>query len=281
MEHLNPDQIVLLALGEDDPSEALAVGSDMEGVRLHLRDCAACRHELAQFTRTVEIARDGGEIGLQNEIPLPGSIWAGIAEELDIGIPVGPVRNPVDDHREPSRNPVADHRAEPSRPADPVPFSPEQVVPLSSRRRPTPWRRVALIAAAVAVIGAGVVAGIQIGKPDDVAAPVQSAAALDPVPDGPASAHGSATVTQTPDGLALNVNAEQLPLRQGYYAVWLYDPVAEKMIAVGTLGPAGDGLWTLASTIDLQSYNVIDVSAQDFDGDPAHKASVLRGTLTG
>ncbi len=36
----------------------------------------------------------------------------------------------------------------------------------------------------------------------------------------------------------------------------------------------------LESTIDLRSYSVVDVSAQDFDGNPAHKDSVLRGTLT-
>ena len=101
-----------------------------------------------------------------------------------------------------------------------------------------------------------------------------------PMPAGPSTAHGTATVTQTPDGLTLNVAARQLPLRQGYYEVWLYDPTANQMVAVGTLGAGGDGVWTLASTIDLRSYSVVDVSAQDFDGDPAHKDSVLRGALT-
>jgi hypothetical protein len=100
------------------------------------------------------------------------------------------------------------------------------------------------------------------------------------MPAGPPTAHGTATVTQGEAGTTLSVAASHLPLRQGYYEVWLYNPQADKMIAVGTLGSGGDGVWTLASTIDLRSYSVVDVSAQDFDGNPAHKDSVLQGPLT-
>ena len=100
------------------------------------------------------------------------------------------------------------------------------------------------------------------------------------MPAAPPTAHGTATISQTADGLTLKVTAKALPLRQGYYEVWLYNPTADQMVAVGTLGAGGDGIWSLASTIDLRSYSIVNVSAQDFDGNPAHKDSVLQGPLT-
>ncbi len=281
MEHLDADQIVLLALGERDDQTGLShSGPDGEltdpAVSDHLGVCDVCRSDLAQLSRTVGLARQAGELGLQTPLVLPASIWSGIADELGIGVG-SPSTAPVADPSIPDRHPgrVAGGPA-PSRVGRPAHHRPAD----GRSRRRTSWQRGLLVAAAMLVVGAGVGTGVAIGRPDSAVSAVQSEAALTPMSAGPSSAHGTATVTEGADGLTLNVTARQLPLRQGYYEVWLYDPTANQMVAVGTLGTGGDGAWTLASTIDLRSYSVVDVSAQDFNGNPAHQDSMLRGTLT-
>lgn len=288
MEHLDPDQIVLLALneraeqGRQDDVRALSALDDSS--RQHLQECALCRGELLGLTRTVELARSAGDLGPVGSSALPASIWTGIATELGIGADPG----------------LTDSGVPSARPMDNVPaqWAPDVVTdpgrPTAVRRRATTggptrpghrrrlsWRRGLLVAAVVVAAAVGTVAGVAIGQRDDpVAAPVQYQAQLKPMPAGPIDGHATATVVQADGSQTLKVTARQLPLRQGYYEVWLYNPTADKMVAVGTLGAAGDGEFTLASTIDLRSYSVVDVSAQDFDGDPAHKDSVLQGPLT-
>ncbi len=284
MEHLDPDQIALMALGEQtssDPSTSEGAPSPQQ----HLMDCDVCRHELAQLTRTVELAREAGELGLQSPVVLPASIWNGIAGELGIG--AAPPASADLSGRVP-RQRVLDSIESRSETAG---SDEDRTVGrgrhLASRghggRKPArmAWRRGLVATAVLVAIGAGVGAGIAIGRHSGaVATASQSGAVLKAMPAGPPTAHGTATVTQGEAGTTLSVAASHLPLRQGYYEVWLYNPQADKMIAVGTLGSGGDGVWTLASTIDLRSYSVVDVSAQDFDGNPAHKDSVLQGPLT-
>ncbi len=307
MEHLDPDQLVLIALGErTTPSgahhEHFETGSDNseESVRVHLQECSVCRRELTQLTRTVELAREAGELGLQTPVVLPASLWSGIAKELGIGTPPAARSDPrtvprplVTDGPDAAAAVSAGVTGLPDAAADRGPAEsavtaaagPTRSLPGSSRvgapPRPLAWRRGLLVAAAVVAIAASVGTGVLLGRPDSApVVAVQSEADLMPMPSGPPTAHGTATITQTATGLTLRVAARQLPLRQGYYEVWLYNPTADKMVAVGTLGAAGDGAWSLASTIDLRSYSIVNVSAQDFDGNPAHKDSVLQGPLT-
>ena len=295
MEHLDPDRIVLLALNErtgpGEQHDPRALSDLDESSRAHLQDCLLCRRELAGLTRTVDLARSAGDLGPAGPAVLPASIWTGIAAELGIGAETGRTqplpstdRSDVPAQRTASvatpsfgRDALSDLDAS-SRTLD------REQPPARSRpapRRATGWRRGLLVAAVVAAAAVGTVAGIQIGqRTDDRAAAVEYSAELKPMPSGPADAHATATVIKADGSQTLQVSARQLPLRQGYYEVWLYNPTADKMVAVGTLGAAGDGVFTLASTIDLRSYSVVDVSAQDFDGNPAHKDSMLQGPLT-
>lgn len=282
MEHLDPDEMVLLALGERSGDDAPAGSSGQSlSPQQHLRECAVCRAELAQLTHTVQLARQAGELGLQAPVVLPASIWNGIAGELGIGSSSG-VSGEVDAVYVPgqriNRVPV-DASAEATDDRRPPAGAPNPV--LRERSRGHGLRRGLLVAAVVIAVGVGIGTGVAIGRRE--APPVvalQSQAVLKPIATGPPTAHGTATVTQGTAGTTLRVAARELPLRQGYYEVWLYNPQADKMVAVGTLGSGGDGIWTLASTIDLRSYSVVNVSAQDFDGNPAHKDSVLQGALT-
>ena len=279
MEHLDPDDLVLLALG-DHAGDVAATNDIGDDPRRHLEHCAACRTELDQLSHTVDLARAAGQVGPHSPVVLPPSIWNGIAAELGIGV------DPLSD--EPAE--LAEQRADdlmgetslqPSRLRGSRRDRPEFPAPHSRGGLTTAWRRGLLVAAVVVAVAVGITTGVAIGQRQATpSAAVQYQADLKPMAAGPADAHATAVVTRTDGAQTLTVAAQQLPLRQGYYEVWLYDPTADKMVAVGTLGSAGDGAFTLASTIDLRSYSVVDVSAQDFDGNPAHKTSMLQGPLT-
>lgn len=290
MEHLDPDHIVLLALnertaqGRRDDVRALSALDDSS--RQHLQECELCRSELLGLTRTVELARSAGDLSPAGPPVLPASIWTGIATELGIGADPG--------QTDPGPSTDRALRAVPAQWAPVTADDPPPASTTSDRRRTSTggstrpghrrsraWKRGLLVAAVVVAAAVGTAAGVAIGqRSDTVAASVEYQAELKPMPAGPVDAHATATVIQDSGSQTLKVSARQLPLRQGYYEVWLYNPTADKMVAVGTLGAAGDGEFTLASTIDLRSYSVVDVSAQDFDGNPAHKDSVLQGALT-
>lgn len=54
------------------------------------------------------------------------------------------------------------------------------------------------------------------------------------------------------------------------------------MVPVGTLGEAADVLMPLPTNVDLDTYRLVDVSAEEYDDDPTHSGdSLLRGTLSG
>lgn len=295
VEHLDPDHLVLLALGEragqGEQTDVHALSTVDEPSRVHLQECLSCRSYLAGLTRTVDVARSAADLGPSAAPALPASIWTGIAAELGIGGDAGRARTAPS--AESSATDVPRQRSMAS-PASSIPpgaaldrHRQSRTRPVRSDRtlqggaRPAAWRRGLLVAAVVVAVAVGTAAGVAIGQRNaSPVAAVEYQAQLAPMPAGPVDAHATATVTQADGSQTLKVSARQLPLRQGYYEVWLYNPTADKMVAVGTLGAAGDGLFTLASTIDLRSYSVVNVSAQDFDGNPAHKTSMLQGPLT-
>jgi hypothetical protein len=302
VDHIDPDRIVLLALneraGHGEQSDVRALSTLDDSSRAHLQECAVCRGELAGLTRTVELARSAADLGPLVPPVLPASIWTGIATELGIGADAGraqpipsPDRSSTDVPAQRSAPAVVDQppydapadlrRPRPAGRSSHPDDRPGAGARQAGDRRAAGWRRGLLVAAVVVAAAVGTAAGVAIGqRTDDRVAAVEYQAELKPMPAGPADAHATATVTQADGSQTLKVNARQLPLRQGYYEVWLYNPTADKMVAVGTLGAAGDGEFTLASTIDLRSYSVVDVSAQDFDGNPVHKTSMLQGPLT-
>jgi len=247
VEHLTEQDLVLLALGEAETD----FGSDHD-LREHLNACDRCTTELETLRHVVHMGRESGAHRGLPPTP-PAAVWDGVARELALPVPAAP----------PAR-------------ASAVP--PEPVRRSRSSRR---WLIAATIAAA-AVLGTG--AGVLIGRATadrPAVATSTSSAELAPVaPAGPDEAAGTATVTRGADGATLTVDTAHLPVQQGFYQVWLYDQAADKMVPIGTLDGAGRGTFTLTPSIDIRSYNIVDVSAQQLNGDPAHGSSVLRGALT-
>ena len=146
------------------------------------------------------------------------------------------------------------------------------IVPMRSRRRVAPW--IALAAAVGVVLGGVVGASLMRSAPPEVVASV----ALEPLADY--STTGTATVEVVDGTEMLAVDVSGLPATDGYFEVWLLAPDASSMIALGTLGAGESTMLPLPAGVSLADYPVVDISAEPYDGDPAHSTeSVVRGTL--
>jgi anti-sigma-K factor RskA len=210
----------------------------------HRRGCEQCRAESAEFARTVRLGRESGEHRERCDTAPAPSVWTAITAELGMTTRAATVR----------------HR------------------PVFSRPR---WRTAVLAGAAAVLVATGAAAGYVLGHRDTASrVSVASSARLGAMPDGPTNVSGSASIHTSGKGQQLSVSTRGLPLRQGYYEVWLYNPSSNQMVAVGTLADNGTGSFPVPAGLDPHAYHVVDVSAQDYDGDPAHKQSVLRGQLT-
>ncbi|MEO9139252.1 MAG: anti-sigma factor [Jatrophihabitans sp.] len=156
------------------------------------------------------------------------------------------------------------------------------VASVSPLPRSTRSRRYLLMAVAAAVvIGAGA-GGWAVGH--NSARQTVARASQAPLVAQPGTrddAHGLATLHRSSAGYQLEVRAYKLPAHDGYFEVWLYNPGIGRMVAVGTLGTGGRGSFTVPGGIDLHDYRIVDVSAQQYNGNPAHDRSVLRGPLQG
>ncbi len=234
-------------LERQDNIALLALGEAVDPeFEAHRATCSQCQNDVGALSHTVGLAREIEQRG--EEMP-PAAVWSSIAAELGFDAPKKEAPAAVDE--------------------------------LSKRRR-RHWRAGLAAAAAVLVAVAGGV-GFLVGQgTESTAVTAASHAELSPQPGGPASVTGTANVHATSTGgHQLTVSSAGLPLRHGYYEVWLYDAKSGGMQPVGALADNGSGTYTLAGSIDLRSYDIVDVSAQEYGGSTVvHQQSVLRGSLT-
>ena len=117
------------------------------------------------------------------------------------------------------------------------------------------------------------------GDGDPPAPRITSSATLRAVPGGPGDVQGQVTVVQGSTGPELRITTSGLPRQPGFYQIWVFDG-KERMQAVGVLG-RDSATVALPATIDLDVFNVVDISLEPYDDDQTHSTtSVLRGTLT-
>jgi anti-sigma factor RsiW len=145
------------------------------------------------------------------------------------------------------------------------------------------WARpLGLVAAAVVLVaGSAAVTSVMVrdGQEPPVAGQPQQAD-LEPV-EG--SGSGRVQMVDDDGAVSMTVETHDLPeVGQGeYYQVWLFNPQTGKMLSLGILGPEGKGGFEFPDTL-LGRYQVVDVSLEEDDGDPAHSVtSVLRATYAG
>lgn len=289
MQHADPDQLALVALGESSD------GDDPE-VAAHLRQCALCQAEVEALRFTVDLARE--TVGLRSEDPRPPeAVWGRIAAELDLPAesrsdlrpddarPSGPAHRASGERaapdfldaggRRPGEAPADGGNPEPAaRPGRRL----ERRVVAARRRR---WvRPVSALVAAVAIGVVGTLVAVRPWQDGATVPAVTSSAQLGPVTGGPGGASGRVVIVQGASGPELDITAAGLPLQQGYYEVWVFDG-ERSMVSVGVLGGNSAASLPLPPTLDLRRYHVVDISQERYDGDQTHsQVSVLRGTLT-
>lgn len=144
--------------------------------------------------------------------------------------------------------------------------------PARARRR----SRLMLAAAVAGVIaGAGIVAGYQALAGADESTLVAEAV-LDPLGDGSASGAAAIVEAESERRLVVDVDAPDV---DGYLEVWLLTPDVSGLVSLGVL-TGGVADVAIPDGLDLDTFSVVDVSVEPFDGDPAHSGeSLVRGAL--
>lgn len=224
-----------------------ALGEPVDGPdEAHLAGCAACRHELDQLRAVVSTAR---RVTAEDRlVGPPPQVWDRVRAEL----------NGVDG-------------------AAPSQRHERGAVRWLSERRPRPGRLLAVAAAVTGLLVGSVATALVVGRPSD--GTVLATTRLGPLPNQAAA--GTAVLSRQSGSEVLTVDVTGLaPSSSAFYEVWLLAPDASRLVALGVLGPSDRGSFELPPGLDVHAYPVVDVSAEPYDGNPAHSAdSVVRGTL--
>ena len=222
---------------------ALGEGVADDADRAHIADCPECTAELSKLSRAAQVGRST----LDAELLLPAPrVWERIAEEVALS---------------PSK-PVEERVVVESRPV---------------RRIGRAWAPLAIAAAVVGLLAVGGLATWQILRP--AASVVLASATLDAFPAWP-DATGNAVVEESTDGSrVVRVTLEVPESHDGYTEVWLISSDATRLLSLGTV-EGNSGTFPIPAGVDLSIYDLVDVSAEPLDGDPAHSGdSIVRGQL--
>ena len=235
MPHLEPDRLVLLALGEDPRDVSMTE---------HLLDCEMCRRELDDLRTVAGVGRRTQD--LRELPPPPPRVWSAIAQAT-AGTPRRAGGGPV----------LRD------------------------------WRTTAVVALAAALVAAGgTMVALWAARPGPAAC-THGEVALTTLPGAPAGPRGNACLVTADGERKVRVHETGLPVPTGGdYEVWLldstslHDPKGLRMTALGGLGSEAGEDFTVPANTDLSRYDVVDISLERNDGNPAHSGdSLLRGVL--
>lgn len=215
--------------------------------KAHLDECPACAREVADLAHAAGVARSTVADG-DLDSPRP-DVWTRIHDELHLSDRLAP-------------DPLG---------AVAVPAAPAQ----PARRPRRGWWVLASASALVLVVGGGTWAAIIAAqRPVTVAT-----ATLDAFPDHP-DAVGSAEVDEDRSGSrTLTITLDGQAESDEYREVWLIRNDGEALISLGVLDDA-TGVFTIPASVDLEEYDLVDISFEPVDGDPAHSGnSIVRGAL--
>jgi anti-sigma-K factor RskA len=154
--------------------------------------------------------------------------------------------------------------------------------PRARAPRDYPWRsrlrRPPAVLALAATLLALVVAGVLLARSgDDDAAPPSTTLALRPLP----GVRGEARLTIAGADAELRGSGLRPSGAHDYYEAWLAD-ARGRMISMGSFRVGRDGRVDahMPVAVDVRRYQLVDVSLEPDDGDPAHsQRSVLRARL--
>ena len=229
---------------DPDTLALLALGESVESAEesAHLAACPECALELASFTLA---ARVGRESLTSEPLDVPHDrVWERISGELQI--------------------------------AQPQPQLTPRPTPIAAR----PRRRLVVAVAAAAAVVALVAAGGAVWVALTPSAPtVLATAQLDALPQWP-TASGSARLERLADGSRVVRVTLDAPVDDGgFREAWLITSDASALVSLGVMRD-GSATFAVPDGIDTSSYDLVDVSEEAFDGDPAHSGdSIVRGAL--
>lgn len=243
MAHPTPDDLALIALGEDVSPEDAA----------HAGECLACLTEIEALQHVVLVGRS---LGPDDTLLAPHArVWEQISAQVTTAGAAVP--------QPPSAGPARDELAARRR---------------SPRRR---WAPVALAAAAALVVGLGGGYALKSlsGATSDAAGTTTT---LNALPGWP-GASGKATIEDAGGGQRTLVVSVQLPATvsvDGTMEVWMSDTQARDMVPMGTMS-GGSARIPVPASFDLSTHPIVDVSLEPSgDTDPHHSdVSVVRGRL--
>lgn len=284
MAHPTPDDLALIALGEDTDAEVLA----------HVDGCRACFAEVEALQQVVAVSRSLGPddrltaphprvwqriaTGTHDGrvIPLPGAVTLQEAPRVPPAAPEPVTLGGVDAPQ--SQQPQSQQpRSQQPRSQQ---IQSQQPRPERPRRRPGRLTA-ALVAAALLVVG--LAGGYGLGRAGDPVTGRPSVTQLNALPRW-SGANGTATVRDDGGGQRTLVVTMQLPATisvDGTFEVWMSDSRAQDMVAMGPMD-GGSARFPIPAGFDLATHPIVDVSLEPRgDTDPAHSdISVVRGRLS-
>ncbi len=297
--HPDLDLLALHALGEPVLDD---------GARQHVAGCSRCTATVADLGATVRTVR-GPSTEDARAVPVPAHVWQGISSELGLDPSVRPASvGPSSLRRQQvgaqgtagraAEAPTGGAAAVRPPAAGPAPADPgaTSLAAVRRRRASGPLRLLAVAAAGLAVGAAGTALVVPRLADEAPAEPVVLAAAdLEAFGAGEGTdVSGSARLAVAADAPAaagpaddrvLQVWLDELPDGgDGFLEAWLIDPETGAMVSLGPVRTDGPGQVTAELAVprglDVDAYDLVDVSAEPLDGDPTHSGvSLVRGTL--
>jgi hypothetical protein len=267
--HPEPDRLVLASL----PAEQ--ADPDVLG---HLTTCRHCREHVAAMRHTVELARsdegaagDGvaGEADSEYAAEPPPHLWQSIMRELGTEVD-GPDR-PA-------------HPDAPSRSAGPTAAGGH---PRWSERMRRGARRAATVPVAAGLIGIAAGLGLGLALSPTPSVPDVPLASLQPVAPDAAVASGAAGLVDrngTPE-IVVTIDGVVGTAGGDYLEAWLMDSSGTRLFSLGALTPDADGgqftgVFPLPDGLPTEEFGVVDISVENYDGDPTHsRNSLVRGPV--
>jgi len=275
----HPDEEVLAQFGLEDP---LAVDA---ATLVHISDCDQCSRRIQQIQRAVDaVLAAGGRPDLRTLTAPSASVRERMLARVG--------------ERPPPARHAAARPSTPDQTASPVATSPheqawlfgqpgqDEAVPWTERAEPGAnarsgafWR-IAAAAIAGVVVGAGVAWWAAAGdQTDDSASADADVTTSDLVPVDGHHTSGVISLSQEETSPRITITLDRLDSGKGFVEAWLVDEPDDRMVALGVLD-GKRGTFIVPAVLNLTKYAVVDVSREQFDGDPAHAPlSLARGPV--